>query len=66
MMWIMIMLKFIKSQGFNFSLEENCFEKQQWGWNWKPLPTPAILGLTKEQSVLIKIRSSFKGENMQT
>ena len=66
MIWSLIILKFIKSQGFNLSLEENCFEKPQWGWHWKTLPTPAILRLTKEQLMLIKIKTSFKGENIQT
>ena len=40
-MWLMIILKITKSQGFTFPLEDTFFEKPQ-GSNWLP---PAVLGL---------------------
>ena len=47
-MWLAIILKFTKNQGYTLSLEDNFLEKPQRGGrgsNW-PLP-PAVLGLNK-------------------
>ena len=48
-MWLMIILKVIKNQGFILSLEETFFKKPQgggMGWIWRPPPSrPAVLRL---------------------
>ena len=38
-MWLMIILKVTKNQGFTLSLEDAFFEKTQGGSNWYP-PSP--------------------------
>ena len=45
-MWLMIILKVTKNQGFTISVEDTFFEKPQRGVKLTPFP-PAVLGLNK-------------------
>ena len=39
--WLMIIIKVTKNEGFTLSLEDTVFEKPQGGSNWPPPPTPS-------------------------
>ena len=57
-MWLMIIKKVTKNQGFTLSLEDTFFEKPQWGRQIVPPPSPpAIFGLRKPMQNLVDIQT---------
>ena len=54
-MWLMIILKVTKNQGFTFSLEDTVFEKPQGGSNWPP-PLAVLV---------LKQKNDIKDKNIQ-
>ena len=49
-MWLTIILKVTKNQGFTLSLEDTFFEKPQAGGQTDPPPPSAVLGLKQFSS----------------
>ena len=54
-MWLMIIIKVTKNQGFTIFLEVTFFEKPQWeggGGGSQIVPSPAVLGLKKTMKTI--------------
>ena len=55
-MWLMIIIKVTKNQGFTIFLEVTFFEKPQWegggGGGCQIVPSPAVLGLKKTMKTI--------------
>ena len=60
-MWIIIILKVTKNEGFTLSLEDALSERPQGGSNWPFLPTlQSSKGLTRKTTGLKSLQSRFR------